>query len=629
MFIIAVVSLTLQFSTTALLSILGRAPRWRRVRWFGAVTLTAGLYSTVDAFAALRAAESVNTSWSLQFNLVFATLHGAAWLVFTYMGPNGRWDSLPPWVRRITIGGTLVALIASISGEVASAETSMLVVPAFDVNFQRSTLSLLGNMLALVPFGFLALSMYRTWQLRMLGEPGTTAVFIGFTLYLLAGIEEFLVAAGVVQFIFLGDLGYVCVVVPVTLQLFRRFRDDADQLDLLTDHLADEIRRRTDERDRAREQMLEQQRLAALGRLAAGVGHEINNPLQYLQFTLEELRECARGMENADALTMIEQSFEGVDRIKQVVEDLRTYVRPSDIELGPLDLREVVRAALRVGAPQWRQGITITTELEPVPLVLGHEGRLVQVVLNPLVNGMQSMLHANDPKATSMQVRTGTTSRGWAQITITDQGPGFDGDVVSRLGEPYVTTKSLQGGTGLGLFVSRGIVEAHGGTMHFANAPSGGAVVCIELPPLDDERVLPLSTSTAVTAEPPQATTVSLRVLMVEDDEQALRALLRGLEAEQLQATGFTHGADALAWLDQHEVDVVVTDLMMPGMSGWEFAAALAQRHPLLRERLVVLTGGASTSEAQAFVEDATLLVLEKPIGRAELATALRHRARS
>jgi signal transduction histidine kinase len=159
-----------------------------------------------------------------------------------------------------------------------------------------------------------------------------------------------------------------------------------------------------------------------------------------------------------------------------VVEDLRTYVRPSDLELVPLDVRDVVQAALRVGTPQWRQGITITTALGPVPLVLGHEGRLVQVVLNPLVNGMQSMLHANASGGTHMHIQTGTTSRGWAQITITDQGPGFDSDVVSRLGEPYVTTKSLQGGTGLGLFVSRGIVEAHGGTMHFANAAGGGAV---------------------------------------------------------------------------------------------------------------------------------------------------------
>jgi CheY-like chemotaxis protein len=128
---------------------------------------------------------------------------------------------------------------------------------------------------------------------------------------------------------------------------------------------------------------------------------------------------------------------------------------------------------------------------------------------------------------------------------------------------------------------------------------------------------------------PPRPATAPLRVLLVEDDAQALRALLRGLDVEQVHATGFTHGAEALAWLDTHDVDVVVSDLMMPGMSGWEFAAALAQRHPALRERLVVLTGGASTSEAQAFVEDPTLLVLEKPIGRADLATALRDRARA
>ena len=128
-------------------------------------------------------------------------------------------------------------------------------------------------------------------------------------------------------------------------------------------------------------------------------------------------------------------------------------------------------------------------------------------------------------------------------------------------------------------------------------------------------------------APAPEAT--PLRVLLVEDDVDAMRALMRGLQAEQIIATGFTKGLEAIAWLEHNAVDVVVTDLMMPGMSGWEFAAELAQRHPQLRQTLVVLTGGASTSEAQAFLHDETLLVLNKPIGRAALSAAIRGRMRS
>ncbi|MCO4101145.1 MAG: response regulator [Gemmatimonas sp.] len=625
MFSVAVVSLTLQVGMTAALLILGQAPRWRRVRWFGAVACTAACYSAVDMVAALRAPGSPDVSWSLRLNLFIATLHGASWMLFTYAGREGGWSSVPAWVRRVITVAVLVAGAGSLSGLVAAPQRELLEVPSLGISYERPVLSPLGNALGVVPFLLLLISMIGVWQDHRRGVQGTTPVLVGFVLFLVAAIEELLVAAGVVQFIFLGDLGYVCVVVPVTLQIFSRFRDDANQLDQITDQLAEEVQRRTDERDRAREQVVEEQRLAALGRLAAGVGHEINNPLQYLRFSLEELRELAQRANDADALDMIDRSFEGVDRIRQVVEDLRTYVRPRAVEMVPVDVREVVRAALRVSRPQARQGLTVITELHDVPLVLGHEGRLVQVVLNPLVNAMQSMSpSANSPSA-PLVVRTRTTARGWAQVEIIDSGPGFSPDVIARLGEPYVTTRSEQGGTGLGLFVSRGIVEAHGGTMHCENNTGGGAVVRIELPNAAAASVAFRTPPTGHAMVPTSAAS-ALRVLLVEDDVDAMRALLRGLQAEQINATGFTKGQEAIAWLEHNAVDLVVTDLMMPGMSGWEFAEALERRHPRLRASLVVLTGGASTPEAEAFAASGTVMVLDKPVGRKQLSAALRQR---
>lgn len=630
MFVIAVVSLTLQFVTTAALLVVGQAPRWRRVRWFGVIAFTAGCYSTVDAIAALRAPGQADTSWSLRFNLFLATLHGAAWLVYTNVGRNGDWGSLPRWVQRTVMAAVAVAALACGTGVIASSQREMLSVPSLGIQYERNLLTPAGNAIGLLPFIFLFLSAVTVWRDRRRGVEGTTPVLVGFAIFLVAAIEELLVAAGVVPFIFLGDVGYVCVVVPVSLQLLRRFRDDADRLDLLTDHLADEVQRRTDERDAARERMLEQERLAALGRLAAGVGHEINNPLQFLRFTLEELRDSAVHADDRDAQQMIDQSFEGVERIRQVVEDLRTYARPGGEEMVPLDVRDVVRAALRVGAPQWRQGANIVTDFRDVPQVAGHEGRLVQVVLNPLVNGVQSIAELADPARTSLYVTTSTLPNGWAEIEIRDEGAGFSSDVVSRLGEPYVTTKSLHGGTGLGLFVSRGIVESHGGIMHFANDPRGGAIVRVQLPPLERRppALVPEREEPSSTAEPvADITSDPLHVLLVEDDEAALPALQRGLRLEQIRTTGFTDARDALRWLEQHSVDLVVTDLMMPFMSGWEFARALGETHPALRRSLVVLTGGASTAEAQAFVNEPGLLVLAKPITRQDLAKAIRTRA--
>lgn len=633
MFIIAVVSLTLQFGMTAALWKLGAAPRWRRVRWFAAVACTAGAFSTVDAIASLVNARLDDPQWSVRTNLFFGVVHAAAWLVYTHIDERGRWSSLPQWVRRWAIGLVATAAFLSITTLGLMTEgIAWLDVPAFGIHHARRALGPAGLLLAAAAYVTLivsALTYVRQWRA---GERGAGLVVAGFAVFIVAAFEEILVAGGHLQFLFLADLGYLCVVTPVTAQLLGKFRDDANRLDEITDHLADEVQRRTDERDRARAQMLEQQRLAALGRLAAGVGHEVNNPLQYLHFTLEEMREMARHCDLPEADALVDRAFEGIDRIRLVVEDLRTYARPGATRFAPLDLREVVQAALRVGAPQWRQGTRVAVALDEVPPVLGHEGRLVQLVLNPLVNGTQAMRDIGDPARATLTVCTRTTPDGWAELEIRDQGPGFDPDVVSRLGEPYITTKSEQGGTGLGLFVSRGIVEAHGGRMAFRNGPDGGAVVTIQLPPATTSSDTQAVLATAISVSGEHALGESgapLRVLMVDDDEPALRALLRGLRLEGIDATGFTQGEAALLWLahaGRDAVDLVVTDLMMPRMPGWEFAARLAESHPALRQRLVVLTGGASTPEAQAFVADPSLLVLDKPITRTELADALRQR---
>lgn len=631
MFIIAVVSLALQFGTTAALLILGQAPRWRRVRWFGAVAFTAGCYSLVDAVAALRAPGEPDITWSLRLNLFIATLHGASWLLFTYANRDARWSSMPAWVRYTVIGSSIMVGIASISGVVAAPNRELLLVPMFGVAYERPVLSTVGNLLGTVPFLLLLFAMIGVWQERRRGVEGTTPVLIGFGLFLAATIEELLVASGIVDFIFLGDIGYVCVVVPVTLQLFRRFRDDADQLDALTEHLADEVQRRTQERDSAREQIIEQQRLAALGRLAAGVGHEVNNPLQYLQFNLEELQQHLSMTNDVTARELVQQSFEGVERIRQVVDDLRTYARPGTAEMMSIDVRDVVRTALRVGAPQFRLGVELDVAYNEVPLVMGNEGRLVQVVLNPLVNAAQAMQQQGAPGRNTLHVRTFRARGNEAVIEVRDEGPGFPPDLISQLGEPYVTTKADRGGTGLGLFVSRGIVEAHGGRLEFINAPEGGACVRIRLPglrtstpasmPIPVPYGVPIVRKVGDVSRSPVTT-----ILLVEDDQSALRAVVRGLEAEGFAVAGFSDAKQALAWLGANDADLVVTDLMMPGMSGWEFAEALEQTHPELRKSLVVLTGGASTREAQELVRDSSLLVLEKPITRQALASALRAR---
>lgn len=634
---IALVSLTLQFATTAVVLTLGSTPRWRRVRWFAAVCFTAGCYSLVDVLAASVFAESANL-WVTRVNLVNGTLNAVAWLVYAYIGEEGTWSSLPPWVKRWTLAGAVAVVFLAVTGVfVVKPEPAMLEIPALGIAHQTGALTTFGTVVTLVPFAFFFISIRGYWQRWRAGEPGAAGVLIGFALFFAAILEEIAVASGWLQFVYLADVGYVCAVAPVTVQLLRKFRDDALEMDALSRRLAEEVDRRTEERDAARTVMVEQQRLAALGRLAAGVGHEINNPLQYLRFSLDEIGEQFASPAHSEASAALSQAYEGVERIRQVVEGLRTYARPSDADQAVLHVQDLVNAALRVGAPQWRQGITVETRFGEAPPVYGNEGRLVQVILNPLVNGAQAMLQAhasgNARGHTTLVVSTRTSPGGDAEIEILDEGPGFSPAIRARLGEPYVTTRADHGGTGLGLFVSRGIVEAHGGTMHFGNRPTGGAIVRIVLPAAHEARASATTngqTMATDVAPPADGTAIvpstAPRVLLVEDDPAALRALVRGLEAEGLAVHGAAGAEEALAWLASQSADLVITDLMMPGVSGPEFARRLQEVHPALRARLVVLTGGASTSEAEEFLQDPELLVLTKPIRREELARQVRAR---
>ncbi|BAH37561.1 MAG TPA: hybrid sensor histidine kinase/response regulator [Gemmatimonas aurantiaca] len=629
--ILAVIGVALQFTTMAAAWTLGGAARWRRARWFTAVTLTAGMYCVVDVVGALQIMQGMNHDWTMGTNLVLATVHAATWLIFAFVDNAGRWQSVPLAVRSISIAAVAVNLTLVTTGLAHVLEpVRVAYIPMLQASVRRPELNALGQAAGALALLMFAGSAYGFLRRVRIGERGAGAILLGFGLFLLFTLEELAVASGWIDFIYLADLGYFSVVAPVAWQMLSGFRDDANELDQLSTHLTDEVRRRTEERDDARRVMLEQQRLASLGRLAAGVGHEINNPLQYLRFNLEELRDHPALRDDEEGRVAVDQAFEGVDRIRQVVDGLRTYVRPGADELVPLDIRDVARAALRVAAPQWRQGITVSTELADVPLVNGHEGRLVQVALNPIVNGAQAMLAHADATRKTLTVVTRTGADGWAEILVRDQGPGFAPEVTARLGEPYVTTKAATGGTGLGLFVARGIVEAHGGTVTFANLPEGGASVLVRLPPVKVPRQGVGERRTPQSFPVLPKTTTPLRVLVVEDDPSALHAIERGLVREGLEVTSYSRARDALAWLADAEVarrvDLVVTDLMMPDVSGSQFAAALATAHPRLRERLVVLTGGAAAPEEEAFLHEPGLLVLGKPITRQELAAQLRAR---
>ncbi len=212
-------------------------------------------------------------------------------------------------------------------------------------------------------------------------------------------------------------------------------------------------------------------RLASLGQLAAGVAHEINNPLTYLQTNLELLEEQPM---SADARASLEEAIEGTGRIKLIVRDLKDFSRFDD-ELNPVVLDSVVRASLRIAGGELKR-VMIRTEFGACPVVQANETRLGQVMVNLLVNAAQA-------GAKEISVTLGTDSGGNAMVAVRDSGQGIPAEILKRVREPFFTTKPAGLGTGLGLSVCDQLVRQLGGVMNIESTLGVGTTVTLVLPP--------------------------------------------------------------------------------------------------------------------------------------------------
>ncbi len=433
---------------------MSRAPGWRRVRGFGFVALSATLYSMVDVWATMRPLPPSSLVWVLRLNLSLASLHVAAWTYYTFSDERGSFSRLEPWARWLILFLAFVCVPISLSGIVAlPGAFTRLSMPELGIDITAPRTSTVGDVIALFAFAVLVLNIAVYVRRAWVGVAGARWIAAGLIGFLLCALEEFLVTSGVLRLPYLADIGFLLALVPVAWQIGTRFIDDATQLERMNTRLSGEVTERTQERDQARFALREQERLAVLGRLAAGVGHEVNHPLQYVGQSLDELH-LHLTEASAEAHEALSDARDGVERIRLVVEGLRVYgTGAAPEERQSVDLRDVVRHTMRVTEPQVRHTVTAQAALGPVPIVMGDEARLVQVVVNPFVNAAQALSGTPSGRGT-IQVVTRTTPDGAAEIEISDNGPGIRPEVRERLGEPYVTTRARGGGTGLGLFIT-------------------------------------------------------------------------------------------------------------------------------------------------------------------------------
>jgi PAS domain S-box-containing protein len=389
------------------------------------------------------------------------------------------------------------------------------------------------------------------------------------------------------------------------------------------------VHRDTTERRLLQTRLQMADRLASVGTLGAGVAHEINNPLAYMLVNLHLISE---GMEklrsspvadNVEPLhQVIRETVEGAERIASIVRDLKTFARgQQEDRLGPVEVSKAVELACKMADNVIKHRARLVTQFEPVPSVQGNESRLCQVFLNLLLNAAHA-IPEGDAKDHEIRVVIRESGAGEVVVEVRDTGVGMAPEVQARIFDPFFTTKPVGEGTGLGLSICHGIIDSMGGRIAVESQPGKGSTFRVSL------GVAGTPAEVRVEAAP-VPTAGRARILVVDDEPYVTRALQRSLSPDHEVAT--VNGARAaLKLLEQgHRFDLILCDVMMPGMTGMDLYAELNRATPDQAQRVVFMTGGAFTPRALSFLQEVSNPKLSKPLDLRQLRALVSRSAQS
>jgi len=370
------------------------------------------------------------------------------------------------------------------------------------------------------------------------------------------------------------------------------------------------------QRKQTEAQLIVSDRMASVGTLAAGVAHEINNPLAAVLANLElaqgAIEELATRTPVGDLGELIREARDASERVRQIVRDLRLFSRAEEEQHGPIDVRTVLDSSVRLAWNEIRHRARLVRDFREIPAVLGNESRLGQVFLNILVNAAQA-IPEGQAERNEIAVRTRVDGDRIA-IEITDSGCGMTPEVQRRLFTPFFTTKPVGVGTGLGLSICQRIVSAIGGEIRVESALGRGSTFTVHLPSAP--------AAAAVVADRRRATAGARRrgrVLVIDDEPMIATAVRRMLSIDH-DVTTVGRAEDALTRLRAgDEYDVILCDLMMPQITGMDLHAEVKRALPHLLERMIFMTGGAFTVRARQFLDEVPNRWLEKPFDAQQL----------
>jgi signal transduction histidine kinase len=392
-------------------------------------------------------------------------------------------------------------------------------------------------------------------------------------------------------------------------------------------------------------------RLRAVGRLAASLAHEVNNPLTFVLANLESLRESHQAIRRFirklrvdlatreaitpqsfeqittdanlqevidDTADMLTDCYKGMHRIQDIARSLGTFSRADDKQAEMTDITRVVDDACAMVFNQIRYRARLVKRFEPIPMVAAFPGRIVQALVNMLTNAAEAIDGGAYDKH---RIIVSTHLEGdHVVVGVSDTGMGIQEDSRDRIFTPGFTTKAHEGGMGLGLTACSRVAQEHGGRLEVHHLPDRGTRF---------ELVIPIDTGLSAIEQPRESHPISeaplkrSRLLIVDDDAMVLSALRRRLRRRYDTVT-VLGGAEALARLSEDPgFDSIVCDLMMPEVDGKSFYNAIKKDHPELADRIVFMSGGAFTPRLRKFAAAVPNPVLQKPVSREDLESML------
>ncbi|MGC3998654.1 MAG: hybrid sensor histidine kinase/response regulator [Anaeromyxobacter sp.] len=587
-----------------------RAPSLADQGWFARIALTAAGYAACNVVTTSPAAPDLWVAVFSRVQFVLAGFHVAAWI--RYVGDHTHRASRLD--RPATLTLRALGLAALVPGLAVGERVVTYRFEPFGSTYHGGDVTWLG-LVCLVAFhaglAWVGVRLALAWR-RGVRHARVLAISVG--LLLAMGAHDALVFSGAYHGPYLLDMGMLFPIAAGAYALGAQVVEDARALAGLRQGLELQVQERTAALARSEEARLRMEKLAALGQLSAGVAHEVNNPAAVLAANLRYLREAlGEGQPaGAEALECVREAQGAVERIAHMVRQLLDASRmaaAAEKPAHPVELGHAAREALRIARARAPAQVTLTSQVPAGLVALAHEPMVVQVLINLAVNGAQAVPPGRTGHVTIDAARSGDVLR----VLVEDDGTGMDPDVLRRVFEPFFSTKPPGVGTGLGLAVSRGLVQAMGGDLRLESAPGLGTRAVVELPAASGETALPPSPEPDRPRGPP-------RSLLVVDDDPGVRTALARVLAERYAVTLAAGTDEGIALARTGRFDLVLCDVMMRDGGAERMAAALDREAPDAGRRMVLFTGGATSAAARAFLAGDRRPLLYKPLDLEALA---------